>query len=141
MAQKPKSSGHSKPAKATVRPSAPETAAKAAVVEKPAASDAEAQVALDKIDVATTKAGDNLSAISRVVATIRLEVQGLVSNLQSYGAPQSLVAQAMALSTRMEAVGGDIDALVPVLKAIAAEGAVNPVPLPVPAETTELWHA
>lgn len=92
----------------------------------------EMKAALDKIDVATTKVGNNLVAVNEVVTEIGTDVDAMVLALQAAGVPPELIAQAEALSAKAEAVGAATDALVPVLRAIASKGGVDVVPIPVP---------
>jgi phage-related protein len=94
-------------------------------------NEADMKAALDKIDVATTKIGDNLTVVSGVAGTISTEVDALVAALQNAGVPQSLIDQATALGTKADAVVAATDALVPVLQGIASK-ANNVVPIPVP---------
>jgi hypothetical protein len=103
--------------------------------------------ALKLIDDATTAVGANLTAISvntqsiaSVATTIDGEVKSMLAQLGNVsGVPQSVIDKLSALSTKATAMNtaaqAATDALaaqVPVLEAIASEGASNGVPLPPP---------
>jgi hypothetical protein len=100
--------------------------------ERIMATELEMKSALDKIDVATTKIGANLTVVSGVVTTIGEDVDALIAALQAAGIPQELIDQATSIGTKSEAAVAALDALVPVLQAIASKGVINPVPVPVP---------
>jgi len=88
--------------------------------------------ALAKIDAATTKIGATIQTEANVIQTVSDEVDALVTALQNAGVSQALVDQASALAEKTQASSESLDALVPVLQAIAAKGVTNPVPVPVP---------
>jgi hypothetical protein len=93
--------------------------------------------ALDKIDVATTKAAGNIQTLANTDQTISTELDALNSALAAAlksgsGVSQALVDKAAALSARSQAVSDSLDAMVPALTAIASKGVANPVPIPVP---------
>jgi NCAIR mutase (PurE)-related protein len=105
--------------------------------------------ALDTIDQATTKIGDVVNAIaatnaqiSTTVTTIGTEVAALVASQQSAGVSQAIIDKTKAIGARLDALSASSQAasdsasgLVPVLQAIASQGAAQPVPVPVPPVT------
>jgi len=88
--------------------------------------------ALAKIDAATTRAGANIQTIANVTQTISDEQDALLEALKNAGVSQALVDQAASLGDRTQAISDALDAHAVFLNAIAAKGAVNPVPVPVP---------
>ena len=93
--------------------------------------------ALDKIDVATTKAAGNIQTLANTDQTISTELDTLNTALAAAlaagtGVTQALVDKASALSARSQAVSDSLDAMVPALTAIASKGVANPVPVPIP---------
>lgn len=92
---------------------------------------------LDKIDAATTKAAGNLQILADTDQRISDEFDALAADLATLkangtGVTQALVDRAAAGAVRAQAVSDSLDAMVPVLTAIAAKGVTDPVPLPVP---------
>jgi hypothetical protein len=98
------------------------------------ATEAEITAALDKIDAATTKIGQNLAAASGVIGSIGTEVAALVAAMKNAGVSQALLDQAIMIGDHAQLASDALEAQVPVLQAIAAKGALNPVPIqpPVP---------
>ncbi len=103
-----------------------------AMEEKIMAKEQDVLDALAKIDAATTKIGATVEEEADVIQTVSDEVDALVTALQNAGVSQTLVDQATALADKAQASSDSLDTLVPVLKAIAAKGVTNPVPVPVP---------
>ena len=89
--------------------------------------------ALNKIDAATTKIGTNVQTVADTLQTVSNEVDALEAALKAAGVSDALVAQAGALSDKVQQASDALDAQVPVLQGIAAKGVMNPVPTPVPA--------
>lgn len=100
------------------------------------ATEAEVKAALDKIDAATTKTAANLQVVADLDQKISDELDALLAKLQTAGVSQELLDATSALAERAQASSDALDAQVPVLQAIAAKGAANPVPLPVPPAPT-----
>jgi methyl-accepting chemotaxis protein len=96
------------------------------------ATEAEVQAALAKIDAATTKIGANVQTSADTIQTISDEMDALVLALKNDDVSPELAAQASALADRAQAVSDSLDRLPPILTAIAAKGAKDPVPVPVP---------
>jgi uncharacterized phage infection (PIP) family protein YhgE len=102
--------------------------------------------ALAAIDAATTKIAANvevqataLQTQANTIQTISDEMDALELALKNAGVPQELIDQANGLASKTQAASDAMDtqvtalqAQVPVLQAIAAKGATNPVPVPVP---------
>jgi ABC-type transporter Mla subunit MlaD len=89
---------------------------------------------LQKIDAATTKTAANLQIIADTDQKISDEIDAFLA-----AAPAGTVltdaqaTQLQSLADRLQANSDATDAQVPVLQAIAAKGAGNPVPVPPPA--------
>jgi len=102
--------------------------------------------ALALVDAATNKIGTNLSVVSDVVgaqgtviSTIGTEMTALVAALKAAGVSQTIIDQTTSIGTKLTAVGTTSDTVVaalqaqiPVLQAIAAQGASNAVPVDPP---------
>src|SRR5580765_2357199 len=100
-------------------------------------TDAEVKAVLDKVDVTTSKIGDNLTAVAAaqtaeagVIQTISDEVDALVANAGSNGISPATAAQLQGIADRLQTSSDNSDAIaaatsskVPVLTAIAAKGA------------------
>lgn len=109
-------------------------------------TDQEVLDALKAIDTATTTVATNVDLIAKNTAniatlgtTIDGEVKALLTLAQQSGVPQNvqdaitaLSAKTAKLQTDAQAASDAAAAQVPVLQAIATEGATNPVPVPVP---------
>ena len=94
---------------------------------------ADIDAALAKIDAATTKTAANIQIVADTDQKISDEIDAFLA-----AAPpgtvitDAQVASLQALGDRVQASSDALDAQVPVLQAIAAKGAANPVPVPVP---------
>ncbi len=101
------------------------------------ANQADIEAALTKIDTATNKIAANVQAIATVDQTISDEIDAfLKATPVGTVLTDAQVAQLQGLADRAQSSSDASDAQVAVLQAIAAKGAVNPVPVPVPAPLT-----
>jgi DNA repair exonuclease SbcCD ATPase subunit len=101
------------------------------------ANEQQMQDALNKIDQATTRAGQNLQTLSTTTQKISDEVDQFISKLQDANVPQNLIDQATGLADRLQTVSDGLDQHATFLSAIASKGASNPVPVPVPPAPTD----
>lgn len=92
----------------------------------------DANAALAKIDAATTKIATNIQTEAAVIQTISDELDALVAAGPGQGIPAEFLTKLTAVANGAQASSDALDAQVPVLQAIAAKGATNPVPVPVP---------
>ena len=104
------------------------------------------QAALTKIDTATTAAAANLATLATTTAatatssqTISDEMDAFITAAQSAGVSQSLLDQANAISTKVDANATSLQAVsdsltqhAAFLTGVASKGATDPVPVPVP---------
>lgn len=102
------------------------------------ATEAEVQLALQKIDDATTKTAANVQVIADLDQQISNEVDQLLAAAQAAGVSQAILDRITSIGAKAQASSDALDAQVPVLQAIAAKGVVNPVPVepPPPVEVT-----
>lgn len=88
--------------------------------------------ALKAIDAATTKAANNLTTIAATSKTISDEMTALIASLKEQGVSQDVLDQTAAMATRAQQISDALDAHAAFLAGIASQGAVTPVPVPVP---------
>lgn len=96
------------------------------------ANQAEIDAALVKIDTATTQQGVVLAEQGVTLQTISDEIDALILAAQNGSVTPAQLARLQALADSAAAVSTNLTAQAAFSKAIAAKGASNPVPLPVP---------
>lgn len=95
-------------------------------------NDQEVIALLMKIDGATNKLATNVQIIADTDQTISDEIDAFLAGTRPGTVfTDAQAAQLQGLADRLQSSSDAADAQVVVLKAIAAKGAVNPVPLPV----------
>jgi uncharacterized protein HemY len=105
--------------------------------QKIMATQADIEAALSKIDVATTKTAANIQIVADTDQKISDEIDVLLKEVQpGTVVTDEQVTRLQSFADRMQANSDALDAQVPVLQAIAAKGAGNPVPVPVPPAPT-----
>jgi len=106
-------------------------------VDKLIMGQAEIEAALAKIDAATNKLATNVQAIADTDQKISDEIDAFLANVPvGTVLTDAQAAKLQSLADLAQTTSDASDAQVAVLQAIAAKGAVNPVPIPVPPPVT-----